>query len=93
MNSGEATVLVLFFAFFGGVFWISQMIELMRRPDDTFPSHNDKLIWAMVMIFGSVAGALVYYLAQHAVTPQSNDQLRRDFAGMKKAGPTNSNLP
>jgi hypothetical protein len=85
--------LFLLVAILGVVFWISQLIDLMQRPDEDFPGSNDKMIWALVIVFGSVLGALVYHLAHPIVAPRSSEQLRRDFAKMKNSGPPDSNIP
>ena len=43
----------------GGVLWVWMLIDCLTKE----PSEgNDKLIWAMVIIFLSVLGAVLYYL-------------------------------
>lgn len=42
----------------GSVFWILMIIDAARRD---FKNPNDKLIWIVILIFGNVIGAMVYY--------------------------------
>jgi Phospholipase_D-nuclease N-terminal len=39
------------------IFWIIMIIDVARRE---FPEQNTKLVWLLVVIFGSFIGALVY---------------------------------
>ncbi len=53
----------------GTVFWIFMIIDCATKE----PSQgNDKLIWILIIIFGSLIGALVYYLVRR---PQRIAQL------------------
>jgi len=61
-------ILALFGAFYCGwiililaimVVWLWLLIDCLRRDD--FAKENDKLLWAIVIIFSGVLGALIYY--------------------------------
>ncbi len=41
------------------VFWIWMLIDCMRREP---PESMEKLTWALVILLGSIVGALVYYV-------------------------------
>jgi hypothetical protein len=75
---------IVIVAIIAAAFWISQFMDLMSRPDDDFPGKYDKPIWAAAMIFGSVLGALVYWLVPQP-PPLSNDSLRRAAAAAMNA--------
>jgi hypothetical protein len=44
------------------LFWIVQFTSLMGMSDDEFVGHNDKLIWALAMLFGGFIGAFLFWL-------------------------------
>jgi hypothetical protein len=44
-----------------GLFWLSQLIDLFIRDPREFGSHTHKLTWFLVLVSGSVVGALWYY--------------------------------
>ena len=41
------------------VFWIWMLIDCMRREP---PESLEKLTWALVILLGTIVGALVYYI-------------------------------
>jgi len=68
---GEETITALFGGMFclvwilallasigGMVFWVIQLIDVARRE---FSDPNAKIVWLLVVILGSVIGALVYH--------------------------------
>lgn len=46
-------------------FWFEMLIDCLTRPLNRFPSGNtfEKLFWCLVILFGQLMGAIVYYLA------------------------------
>jgi NADH:ubiquinone oxidoreductase subunit 6 (subunit J) len=40
------------------VFWVLMLVNCIKRK---FKSENDKLIWALVIIFLGVLGSVIYY--------------------------------
>lgn len=42
------------------VFWLSQMVALMKMKDDAFPGKHDKILWVAALLVASVAGALAF---------------------------------
>ncbi len=59
-SSFPVGILILFFGLIGlvtFVFWLWMLIDCLTKE----PSEgNDKLIWAMIIFFGSILGALIY---------------------------------
>lgn len=47
-------------------FWIKQMLRLISLTDDCFPGRYDKIMWAVIVFFGSIVGAFVFWLWTHA---------------------------
>ncbi|ABE52722.1 PLD nuclease N-terminal domain-containing protein [Methanococcoides burtonii] len=45
------------------VFWIFMLCDCLQRNTEDFPSKgdNEKLIWALVLIFLNFIGAVLYY--------------------------------
>ena len=43
-------------------FWIKQLADLMRLPDDCFPGRYDKVLWFFLIFFASVLGAFLFWL-------------------------------
>lgn len=43
-------------------FWLIQVIDLLMRNVRDFESHTHKLIWFLVVVNGSLAGAIWYFL-------------------------------
>lgn len=53
--------LVGLLALLGQVFWLWMFVEcLVKEPDDT----NDKLLWGLVIFFGNLLGALLYFVVR-----------------------------
>lgn len=54
--------------------WLREFTYLMRLRDDAFPGHNDKLIWAMLLIVLPPVGAWLFqtYREAHWPEPKSN---------------------
>lgn len=59
----------LFFGLFsllsivGFVIWILALVEVLRTPEDVWSAAGqDRLIWALVVIFLNVLGAIIYYV-------------------------------
>ena len=44
------------------MFWIAELREVITMKDSQFEGHNDKLIWFVLVFFGSVFGAFAFYL-------------------------------
>ena len=61
------------------IFWIYQLWSVVSSDDADYPNRNDKLMWAMVVLFGSVLGALLFVLWKfdHALKKDSQARLKR----------------
>ncbi|WP_350342906.1 sugar ABC transporter permease [Proteinivorax tanatarense] len=44
------------------VFWISMMAEVIRTPKENFDKKNGKVLWFLIVFFGNLIGAFIYYL-------------------------------
>ena len=54
----------LVFAVPAFIFWAVQLADLMRRKDDDFPGQHDKVLWAIIIFFGALLGAVIYWFAK-----------------------------
>lgn len=50
-------IVVGFLAFW---FWLACIRDLMDRRDDEFPGKNDKVAWAIILVFTTLLGAVLY---------------------------------
>ncbi|MHC5056836.1 MAG: hypothetical protein ACYTKD_19295 [Planctomycetota bacterium] len=44
------------------IFWACQLLSLMRMKDEEFPGRYDKVLWFIIVFFGSLLGALIFWL-------------------------------
>ena len=44
------------------LFWISQLIRVISMKDHEFDGHNDKLIFFLLVFFGSIFGAIGFFI-------------------------------
>ncbi len=49
------------------IFWIFQVVSLMRMPDKAFAGRHDKAIWAAVLVLTFVLGAIAFWFWKAAV--------------------------
>ena len=42
-------------------FWLTQLMDLMRRRDEDFAGRFDKLIWGLVLVFAWIPGAIAFW--------------------------------
>ena len=61
------------------LFWMVQLWTALTMTDEEFPGRNDKLVWVMVVFFGSVIGALLFvcWRAGRAFQQESEARLAR----------------
>ncbi|MEX0704741.1 MAG: hypothetical protein WD069_21765 [Planctomycetales bacterium] len=57
-------VALVIFALPALIFWAVQLGSLMGRRDEEFPGRYDKLMWGLIVFFGGLIGATVYYFAK-----------------------------
>ena len=51
--------------------WLKEFTYLMRLGDDAFPGHNDKLIWAILLIVLPPVGAWLFQTYREAHWPEA----------------------
>jgi hypothetical protein len=51
--------------------WLKEFTFLMRLRDDAFPGHNDKLIWAMLLIILAPVGTWLFQNYREAHWPEA----------------------
>lgn len=51
--------------------WLKEFTFLMRLRDDAFPGHNDKLIWAMLLIVLAPVGTWLFQNYREAHWPEA----------------------
>ena len=49
------------------IFWLIQVIDLLTRDVKDFESHTHKLVWFLVLVSGSLAGAIWYFIWKRRV--------------------------
>jgi hypothetical protein len=57
----------------GTAFWIWMLVDCLQNEP---PGSNDKLIWVLVILFGHLLGAAIYYFVRRA------ERLRLGTAGV-----------
>ena len=50
--------------------WVKEFAYLMRLGDDAFPGHNDKLIWAMLLVVLPPVGTWLFQNYREAHWPE-----------------------
>ena len=40
--------------------WVAQLREIVLMRDEAFDGRNDKLIWFLIIFFGSIFGAIAF---------------------------------
>ena len=75
LTLGVVFALVLF-----GKAWLREFTYLMRLGDDAFPGHNDKLIWAILLIVLPPVGAWLFQTYREAHWPEAKPPRARGDA-------------
>jgi len=44
------------------LFWLSQLWLVVKMHDSDFPDRNDKLMWFILVFFGSILGAVLFMI-------------------------------
>lgn len=48
-------------------FWVWMIVDAVKRK---FRKENEKIVWVLIIVFGSWIGALVYYFAVRIYNPK-----------------------
>ena len=59
-----AQVLFVFILILIELFWLIQMIDLMRASDGAFVGKHDKILWVAVLLLANFLGAFAYFIAK-----------------------------
>lgn len=61
------------------VLWIIQFWDVVTCDDMDFPGKNDKLMWGLIVFFGSIPGAISYAVWRFVYerTSKTDDDLRK----------------
>jgi hypothetical protein len=59
--------------------WLREFTYLMKLRDDVFPGHNDKLIWAILMIVLPPVGAWLFQTYREAHWPEAKSSKGEAF--------------
>jgi hypothetical protein len=59
--------------------WLREFTYLMRLRDDAFPGHNDKLIWAILLIVLPPVGAWLFQTYREAHWPEAKSSKGEAF--------------
>lgn len=50
------------------LFWLSQLLVVVKMHDSDFPDRNDKLMWFLLIFLGSLPGAILFLLCRYDFT-------------------------
>lgn len=64
--------MILSVAILGAIFWIQQVIDLLRRDIDYFESHTHKLVWFIAFCVGNIVAAIWYVYWKKSVRKTSS---------------------
>ena len=64
---------IILLAIAGTVFWILMLLDIVNRK---FPKKDDKLLWAVILLFAQVVGAVLYYLIVKSKDKKSKNKKR-----------------
>jgi len=69
-------------------FWLSQLLLVIKMRDSEFLDRNDKLMWFLLVFFGSILGALLFwfrgYEFSNAKAKETELKLEREFREITK---------
>jgi len=66
------------------LFWLRQLINVISMSDDEFTGRNDKLIFFIIVFFGSVPGAVGFYFWMRCKRKKMEDEKKLE-AGIAEA--------
>ena len=65
------------------LFWLAMVWTVVNLAEDDFPGRNDKLMWAIIVFFGSVVGAAIF---ASWVRKIASDKRKRERTEARDAG-------
>jgi hypothetical protein len=65
------------------IFWIIQLLDLMKRSDNSFPGRYDKPIWAAILLLCNLVGAVAYFISK----PLNEKPIFADIKSPEKENP------
>ena len=80
-------------ALVAAVFWFLTLCSVLSASDEEFPGRNDKLMWAIIVFFGSVLGAILFFFWkwEYQRSLESARKLEREVQDMLKRKPEPGN--
>lgn len=54
--------ILLFFPLALLAIWVVSLIEVLKRPDETFKDNTERVMWILIVFFGNFIGAIIYQL-------------------------------
>lgn len=54
--------LLLLFPLVMAIVWIATLIDVLKRPDETFKDNTERVMWILIVFFGNFIGAIIYRL-------------------------------
>ena len=55
-------IVIIIIGLIAFLFWLSELRIVIKMHDSDFPGRNDKLMWFMLVFFGSILGALLFMI-------------------------------
>ena len=74
-------------------FWLLTLWSVVSTSDDDFPGRNDKLMWAIIVFFGFVLGAILFIVwkSEYQRSRISARKLETEMQGVLKREPEPKN--
>jgi hypothetical protein len=69
-----ALVAMVFISITLFVFWVSQIMDIMRYPDGQFPGRYDKVCWLFIILAFNVVGAFIWWLFKNVIGANKSPQ-------------------
>jgi hypothetical protein len=80
------TLLIILVAALLFLFWLTQLLDLLRRTDGEFPSPSDRIIWTLLILLLPALGAMLYWLLKPLrIAVESSDSLKRELSDVMSA--------
>jgi len=76
-------IIILIIGLIAFLFWLSELRLVIKMHDSDFPDRNDKLMWFLLVFFGSILGAVLFMIWRiehvNAKVRESEKKLEDDF--------------
>ena len=82
---GEGITLVILAGLCLVLFWLAEIVSLMRTTDTAFPGKYDKPLWVAILVFTFALGAVAFWFWRRTVqADRETDHLAGEIGGIIK---------